>query len=102
MWQLREMQLVEEGEERGMRLLRARRKGNLCSAMQGLWLGDREVRSRVVGDDRSRLPGRGTFGEARRGGRRVNDRTKEKIRRFSVKFRKRENNISPAMPQPWR
>ena len=39
------------------------------SAGQGLWLGDRKVGSQVIGEDRRRLPGRGTIGEVRRGGR---------------------------------
>ena len=39
------------------------------SATQGLWLGDRKVGSRIVDEDRSQLPGRGTVGKVRRGGR---------------------------------
>ena len=58
------------------------------SATQGLWLGDRKVGSQVVGEDRTRLPGRGTVGKVRRGGgRRASDRTKEGVHRFRVRFR---------------
>ena len=39
------------------------------SATQGLWLRDRKVGSPIVGEDRSQLPGRGTVGKVRRGGR---------------------------------
>ena len=42
------------------------------SAKQGLWLADRK---RDVGEDRSRLPPRGTIGEA---GRKATDRTKKR------------------------
>ena len=53
-----------------MRLLRARGTGKLGkvahgSATQSLWLEDRKVGSQVIGEDRSRLPGRGTVGENR-------------------------------------
>ena len=37
------------------------------SAPQRLWLRDRKERSQVVGEERSRLPGKGTVGEVRRG-----------------------------------
>ena len=57
------------------------------SATQGLWLGNRKVGSQVIGKDRSRLPGIGTVGEVRRGGRRTSDKTKDKIHRFRVGFR---------------
>ena len=36
------------------------------SATQHLWLGGRKVGSQGVGEDRSRLPGRGSDGEVRR------------------------------------
>ena len=39
------------------------------SAAQGLWLGNRKVGFQVLGLDRSQLPGRGTVGEVRGGGR---------------------------------
>ena len=55
-----------------MRLFRARDLAELGkvasgSAEQGLWLGDRKMGSQVIGEDRSRLPGRGTVMEVRRG-----------------------------------
>ena len=57
-----------------VRLLRARGPAELGKVASGsatlvLWLGDRKVGSQVIGKDRSRLPGRGTVGEVRRGGR---------------------------------
>ena len=61
------------------------------SATQGLWLGDRKVGSQVVGIDRSRLPGRGTVGEVRRGGRRASDRMKERVHIFRLE--KRANRL---------
>ena len=39
------------------------------SATQSLWLGDRKVGSQVVGEDQSRLPGRGAVRKVGRGGR---------------------------------
>ena len=59
------------GAERGMRLLRARGSVELgkvasVSGTQSFWLGNRKVGSQVVGEDRSRFPGRGTVGEVRR------------------------------------
>ena len=55
-----------------MRLLRARDSAELGkvafgSATQGLWLRNGKVRSQVIGEDRSRFPGRRTVGEVRRG-----------------------------------
>ena len=54
-----------------MRLLKARGLAELgkvvsSSAAQGLWLRERKVGSQVIGDDRSRLPGKGAVGEVRR------------------------------------
>ena len=48
------------------------------SAMQGLRLGDRKIGFQGIGEDQSRLPGRETVGEVRRGGRRASDTTKER------------------------
>ena len=39
---------------------------------QALGLGDRKVGSQVIGEDQSRLPGRGTFGEVRKWSQRQN------------------------------
>ena len=39
------------------------------SATQILWLRDRKVGSQVIGEDRSRFPGRETIGKVKRGGR---------------------------------
>ena len=73
----------EKGKAKGrVRLLRARGSTELGkvasgSAKQGLWLGDRKVKSQVSGEDQSRLPGRGTAGEVKIGERkRARDRTK--------------------------
>ena len=59
--------------------------GSLC-------LGNRKARSQEVDKDRSRLPGRGTIGNVRRRRRRwakgASDRTKEKIHKFWVRFRR--------------
>ena len=57
-----------------MRFLRARGSAEIekvvsGSARQAFWLGNRKTGSQVVGEDRSRFPGRGTVGEVRRGGR---------------------------------
>ena len=57
------------------------------TATQSLWLGDRKVGSQVIDEDRSQLPGRGTVGEVRRGGRRASDGTKQRVHRFRVRFR---------------
>ena len=64
----------KEGAERRTRFFRAdgsAEHGQVASgsATQGLWLGDRKVGSQVVGEDRSRLPGKGTVREFRSGGR---------------------------------
>ena len=77
-----------------MRLIRARGSAKLVkivsgSATQGLWLEDRKVGSRVIGEDQSRHPGRGTVGDVGRGGRcgrRASDRTKERVHRFKVRL----------------
>ena len=74
-----------------MRLLRARGSAELGkvvsgSASQGLWPGDRKVGSQLIGEHRSRLPGRGTVGEVKRGGRRASDRTKESMHILGVGF----------------
>ena len=45
--------------------------------------------SQVIGEDRNRLPGRRTVREVRRGGRRANDKIKERVHRFMVKFRRK-------------
>ena len=57
-------------------------------ATQCLWLGDRKVGFQIVGKDQSQLPGRGTVGDVRKGGRRASDRTKERVHRFSIRFGK--------------
>ena len=74
-----------------MRLHRARGSAELGkvafgSASQGLWLRDRKVGSQVIGEDRSRFPGRRTVWEIRRGGRRTSNRVKNKVYRFGVRF----------------
>ena len=70
---------VKEGRTKGqVRLLTAR-----GSAELGGGLG----KSQVIGEDRSRLPGKERAGEVGRGGRRASDRTKERIHRFRVRFR---------------
>ena len=77
-----------------MRLFKARGSAELRevasgSATQGLWLRNGKVRSQVSGKDRSRLPGRGTVGEVRRGGRQertASDTTKGRVHRFGVIF----------------
>ena len=61
----------EGREERGTRLLGARSSAELRqvtsgSVAQDLWLGNRKMRSQVVGKDQSRLSGRRTAGEIRR------------------------------------
>ena len=64
----------EKGEKKGqVRLLRARgsaelRKIAFGSATQDLWLRNAKVGSQVICEDPSRLSGRGTVGEVRRGG----------------------------------
>ena len=65
------------GRERGtkgrMKLLRARDSGELGkivsgSATQGLWLKDRKmIASQIIGEDRSRLPGRRKVEKFKRG-----------------------------------
>ena len=70
-----------------MKLLRVRgseelRKVASGSSTQDLSLGNRKVRSQVVGEDRSRFPGSGTVGEVRREGRRASDGTKKRLYRF--------------------
>ena len=74
-----------------MRLLRARGSAELIevtsgSATPGLWLKNRKVGSQVGDVDRSRLPGRGTVREVRRGGSKASDRAKERVYRFRIKF----------------
>ena len=78
----------EEGAKERVRLLRASNFSELGmivsgSATQGVWLGDRRVRSQVIDEGRSRIPGRGAV---RREGRRASDRTKKKVHRFRVRF----------------
>ena len=58
-----------------------------CQALirKAFGLGDRLVRSQIVGEGRSRLPGRRTCGKVRRGGRygiNTSDRMEKKIHRF--------------------
>ena len=50
--------------------VRTARLGQIASgsATQGLWLGNRKLRSQIVGEDRSRPLGRRTVGEVRRRG----------------------------------
>ena len=62
----------EKRAEGRVRLLRARDSAELGkvafgSATQGLWLRNGKVRSQVIGEDRSRFPGRRTVGKVRRG-----------------------------------
>ena len=47
--------------------------------------------SQVVGKDRNRLPGRGTVGEVRGGGRRTSHKMEEGIHRF---WREREEQVA--------
>ena len=78
---------------------------------QGMWLGGawkgclwlcyaghlderQKVRSQVIGEDRSRFPGRGTVGEVRRGGRRASNRAKERVYRFWFNLSKREEQVA--------
>ena len=78
-----------------VRLLRARGSAELRevasgSVAQGLWLRNGKVRSQVSGINRSRLPGRRTVGEVRRGGRQrggASDRTNKRVYRFRVRPR---------------
>ena len=74
----------ETPRARGSAKLREEASG---SAMHGLWLGDRRVRSQVIGEDRSRFYGRITVGEVRREERRASDRTKERVHRFRFRFK---------------
>ena len=63
------------------------------SATQDIWLGNRKVGYQVVGQNRSRLPARGKVGEMKGGGRRgtrASDRTKEKVHRLRVRFRRKK------------
>ena len=60
-----------------------------------LWLfyvrplvANRKVGSQIVSKDQSRLPGRRTVGRVGIRGRRASDRMKERIHRFSVRFRR--------------
>ena len=86
-----------------MRFLRARSLAELGkvasgSATQGLWLKDSKVGSRVIDEDRSRLPGRETVREVRRGGRRASKRSKERVHRFRVKYgRERRASCLPCL-----
>ena len=68
------------------------------SAMQSFWLRDRKVEPQVVGVDRSRLPGRGTVREVRRGGRGASNRAKKRVNRFRVRFkRERKGRRLPCL-----
>ena len=57
--------------------------------------------SQVVGENRSQLPGKETVREVRREvrcGRRSNDKTKERVNRFRIRFtREREKSKSLAL-----
>ena len=83
-----------DGEGRAEGRVRFRRKhgsaelGDVAcgSATQGLWLRDRKVRSQVVGENRSRFPGKRTVGEVRRGRRRASERAKKRVYRFRIRF----------------
>ena len=92
--------------ERRMRLLTARGSVGLGrvasgSATLGLLLGNRKVGSQVVGEDRCRLPGRGTVG-VKRPGRGASHKTPERILECRIRFRKdKEMSMSPAMLQSW-
>ena len=91
LWHPREIQREGRVVEKGMKLFRESGSVELgqvssCSAMQGLGLGNRKVRSPVVGEDRSRLPGRRTDGEVRRGGKRAGEKAVERIHRFRINF----------------
>ena len=78
-----------------VRLHRARSSAELRevtsgSALQGLWLRNGKVESQVSGIDQSRLPGRRTVGEVRRGGRRgrrANNRVEKRVYSFRVRPR---------------
>ena len=82
----------EMGEQkRRVRLLRARGSAELGkiasgSATQRLWLRNGKVGSQASGVGRSRLSGRGTLREVRRGGMRASDRAKKRVYRFRVRF----------------
>ena len=69
------------------------------SATQGLWLRNRKVGTQVSGIDRSRLPGRRTVREVRRGrGRRASDKAKKRAYRFRVRLgRKRRASRLPCL-----
>ena len=74
-----------------MRLLRACDSAELekivsGSATQGLRLKNRKVESQIIGEDQSRIPGRRTVKEVRRGGKRASDIAKERVYRFRVRF----------------
>ena len=85
-----------------MRLLRARHSSELGKvaysfAALGLGLGDRKVESQIMGENRSRHPGRETIGEVSRG-RRASDRTQERVHRFRVKLgRERRASRLPCL-----
>ena len=55
----------------------------------GLFAGSRKVRSQVIGEDRSQIPGRGAVKEVRRGGRAC-DRTKERVHRLGLGLGEKE------------
>ena len=81
-----------------MRPLRARGPAKLGkvaygSATQGLWLRDRKVGSLVSGEDRSRLPGRGTVGEVRRGGREAATERRREYADLGLDFYEREEQV---------
>ena len=74
------------------------RKGSLWLCSKGFRLGDRKLISQVVGEDRSRLPGRGIVGEVRRGGKKASDRTKERVHRVKVRFRRERKKRASCLP----
>ena len=111
MWQLREFNGVEGGAERQMRPLEARgtaelRKVASDSATPGLWLRNRKVGSQVIGEYRSRLPGRSTVRKVMEEEDEEEETATERTREYTYSEsdlgeREREMNISPAMFQPW-
>ena len=71
------------------------------SATQGLWLGDRKVRSQVVGEDQSRLPERGQLGEEKDETEEPGTEGRREYTDLGLYLRESEMSMSPAMPQLW-
>ena len=91
----------KRGQKGRVRLLRARGSTEFgevatSSTTQGLCLGDRKVRSQVIGENQSRLHRRGTVGKVRKRGKRASDRRKKTVQRFRVKFGK--ERIASRLP----